>query len=74
MRGEMHAMPHRERTRVTDKTPGGEQGMVVGAKKKEREHKRAARGKRGPDTRKVGPIAGLADFPDFPELDHVLRR
>ena len=38
------------------------------AKKKEREHKRAARGKRGPDTRKVGPIAGLADFPDFRNL------
>ena len=51
--------------------PGGEQGMVVGAKKKEREHKRAehaANEDRTPG--KVGPQVQLADFP---ELDHVLR-
>jgi hypothetical protein len=46
--------------------------MVVGAKKKEREHKRAEHAANEDRTLgKVGPQVQLADFP---ELDHVLRR
>ena len=70
----MHAMPHRERTRVTNETPEENRGWwwVQRRKRESTSEQHAANGYR--TLGKLDRKLDLRTFPDFPELDHVLRR